>query len=394
MRKLTFCVLIAALAGGAVLAIVACSSSVLDSSSYPYQDGSTDGAFADGGPSALPGAPQLAVNGLVLVHAASFPAFRVCFENAQQDRPAPSTDVMPESNVVGVDVGTAVRLPAHPGVLGRAFVFPEISLRGLYPAFGGAGIGPTCSQLLLSNKGDATEVADISDDLSSGVHALILQGCRAAAADGAASTQRCGDDWTPSKGNLRLTDVPLLAFLRRRDMGGLPVQVLQLSPGLARKSAGRALGIGFGALDREGGAPPAPFIEGAVPFGKPVPNPPALLDYSSADLRAFATKGVFLTMGAPLNDAGLPTDAGANGPREVVLSQSLEDIQRRSASRSLPPDWFAVASSYVVLSVGDPDPRLVDGGPDDDARRALHLLAIPLAPPADARDGGADASAR
>ena len=78
-------------------------------------------------------------------------------------------------------------------------------------------------------------------------------------------------------------------------------------------------------------------------------------------------------MGGPL-DAGTPDASG-----QLVIAQSLQDIQQRSASRSLPSDWFAVASSYVLLSVGDTKPVLVDGGPDDDPRRALHLLAIPLA---------------
>ena len=393
MRKLTLYLLSSAFAGGALLAIEACSSSVdATSLAYPYGDASGDGSpSVDGGGFGTPSAPVLAVNGLVLVHAASFPAFRVCFEGAQGDRPAPSTDVMPESNVVGVEVGTALRLPPHSGILGRAFVFPELALRALYPAFGGAGIGPTCGQLLLSNKADAIEVANIVADVSSGVHALVLQGCRKGAEDATASTQRCGDTWTAATGNLRLEVVPLTAFMRRPDTNGLPVQLLQLSPGLARMSAGRALGMAFGALDREGGAPPAPFLEGRLPFAEPVPNPPALLDYAGADLQSYATHGVFVTLGAPLDDAGKPTDGGG-AERKVVITESLEEIQRRSASRSLPPEWFAEASSYVILSVGDPDPRLADGGPDDDARRALHLLAIPLAAVQAPDAGGRDAS--
>ncbi len=104
-----------------------------------------------------------------------------------------------------------------------------------------------------------------------------------------------------------------------------------------------------------------------------MPNPPAVIDYNPSNLAEYATSGVFVTVGGLL-DGGSP-DAG----RQTVLAQSLQEIQQRSASRSLPSDWFAVASSYVVLSVGDPKPVLADGGPDDDPRRALHLLAIPLA---------------
>lgn len=383
--KLSFALLVTALAGGAVLAIISCSS-VADSASAAFGDGSVDSS-SDGGltPFGDAGVVELSANGIVLVHAASFPAFRICFFGALEERPLPSTEVMPESNVVGVDVGTAVRLPPHQGTLGRAFIFPELAIRAFYPAFGGSGVGPTCQQLLNSNKPDVTEVGTVTEDVSSGVHALVLEGCRPAALDKQASVARCGESWTAATGNLGLHVIALRAYVRRPGAPGLPVQLIQLSPALSRMSAGRALGVAFGPLDREGGAPPAPFIEGDVPFRTPVPDPPALLDYAAADLEAYATSGVFVTVGGALDDAGIVIpDSGA---RQVVISQSLEDIQRRSASRALPTDWYAVASSYVVVSVGDPSPVLVDGGPDDDERRALHLLAIPLAAP-DAGDAG------
>ena len=120
---------------------------------------------------------------------------------------------------------------------------------------------------------------------------------------------------------------------------------------------------------------------------------PAILDYAAADIESYATSGVFVTLGGAVDDAGapLPGDAGDAGDasvaRQVVVSQSLAEIQKRSAPRSLPADWFSAASSYVVLSVGDTDPRLQDGGADGDPRRALHLLAIPLATPEDVDAG-------
>lgn len=379
----------------AVFAVVSCSAT--SDSAGAFGDGSADGQSRDGDSFPDAGAPLLSVNGVVLVHAASFPAFRICFEGTKEELPLPSTDVMPESNVVGVEVGTAVRLPplstAGARPLGRAFVFPELALRGLYPTFGGFGAGPTCATVLQSHAADATEVGEISSDLSSGLHALILQGCRPLAGDPQATTARCGDDWQASTGNLRLKALKLTAYMRRPEAPGFPVQIVQLSPGLERRRAGRSLGLAFGVLDREGGAPPAPFIQGNVPFGTPVPDPPAQLDYAASDLESYATSGVFVTLGKALDDAGAEIDGGLEaGTGEVVLSQSLEDIQRRSASRSLPPDWFAAASSYVVLSIGDTDPRFADGGPDKDERRALHLLAIPLAAPVAAPPAAPDAS--
>jgi hypothetical protein len=371
---------------GAVLALAACSSTttVADNTpnfedSGPHEGGTTadGGSFSDAGvatPSRL-----IEANALVLVHAAAFPAFRVCFEGATGDQPQPSVDLMPDSNVVGVDVGTAVRLAARPEKLGHAFVFPESVLRPLYPQSGGGG--PSCEQLLNGAiKQFAIDVGAVTADVSSGVHALVLTGCRAASVDPVASKDRCGADWAPATGNLALATLTLMAYARAGDTR-LPVQLVQLSPALDRLASGRALGLAFGVLDGgAAGAAPSPLVEGAVPFGEAVPNPPAILDYAASDVASYATSGVFVTLGGALDDAGMPIGGDA-GAREILIAQSLADIQKRSSSRSLPSDWFSAASSYVVLSVGDTDPRLGDGGRDDDPRRALHLLAVPLATP-------------
>lgn len=373
------------------IALVACGSSLDDASSPTTQDAGTpgdasirdSGVFADGGAAGA----TIEANAIVLVHAASFPAFRVCFEGRRGDRPEPSTEVMPDSNVVGVEVGTAVRLDPKIGVLGRAYVFAEADIRALYPTFGGDG--PTCNTLLTTAIGTSSiEVGEIEEDVSSGVHALVLTGCRGEVNDTLASTQRCGDDWEAKKatpnGNLQLRVIALQAF-QRLGTTRLSFQIVQLSPGLGRLAAGRAVGVSFGALDTEGGAPPSPFVEGSLPFGKPVPNPPAVVDYSANDVASYATSGVFVTLGGAVDDAGVAVDAGTPGAdagaRELVFAQSLADIQKRSSPRSLPAEWFGVASSYVVITVGEPAPRLADGGTDDDPRRALHLLAIPLAEP-------------
>ena len=372
----------------AAAALVACSFSGATSDSVAI--GPDAGVANDAGTSrpdaSSPDAGAgIAANAIVLVHAASFPAFRICFDGARGDLPLPSAELMPEANVVGVDVGTALRFPARGGVLGRAFVFVESYLRPFYTV---DGVGPTCAHLLTGNetKAAAIEVGEVTTSLAHGVHALVLGGCRASAADPMASTERCGDDWEPAKGNLALRTIDLPAH-GRLDPSGLPVQLLQLSPSLHRSAAGRALGLALGPLDGGATTMTAPAIEGAVPFATPVPNPPVQLAYDATDLASFARTGVFVTLGGAVDDAGAPVapDAGA---RELVIVQSLADIQKRSAPRSVPPDWFASGTSYIVLSVGERDPRAADGGPDDDPRRALHLLAIPLATP----DAGTDAA--
>ena len=367
----------------AAVGLAACSSlGAADSTPQPLDAGTFgDGRATDA--SSFPGdagSRLIEANAIVLVHAAAFPAFRICFLGALGDQPQPTTEVLPESNVVGVDVGTAVRLPPRSERLGRAVVIPETKLRAQYPVFGGPGL--TCAEVLdlTGTKEFAVDVGEVTADLSRGVHALILGGCRRKSDDPVASTDRCGADWTAATGNLKLTTLPLMAYGRSGDTR-LSVQLVQLSPALDRAAQGRALGLAFGPI--EAGAP-APFVEGAVPFGEAVPNPPATLDYAAADIASYGASGVFVTLGGAVDDAGMPifSDGGADAStRQVVVAQSLADIQKRSSPRSLPADWFSAAASYVLLSVGDTDPRVSDGGVDDDPRRALHLLAIPLATP-------------
>lgn len=387
MRRLGLGALVIGSAGG-LLGVAACAASDAESVNPSNADGAAPEAGTKQDSGASDAGAQIEANAIVLVHAASFPAFRICFENASGDLPQPSTEVMPESNVVGVDVGTAVRFPPRSEMLGRAFVYLESYLRPLYTL---EREGPTCGALLSggTTKAAAIAVGEITTSLARGVHALVLGGCRDAISDPMASTARCGGDWDAATGNLRLRTIALPAYARADDTR-LPVQLLQLSPSLDRSAAGRTLGVAFGSLDGGAASPPAPFVEGAVPFAVPVPNPPAQLTYTSNDLGSFATTGVFVTLGGPLGDGGAPVDAGGDsGARALVVAQSLAEIQRRSAPRSIPPDWFATAASYVLLSVGELDPRAADGGIDDDPRRALHLLAVPLATP-DA--GAADAS--
>ena len=71
-----------------------------------------------------------------------------------------------------------------------------------------------------------------------------------------------------------------------------------------------------------------------------------------------------------------------------ALDESLADIQKSSSPRDIPPSYYATASNYALLVLGDPNAKLADGGPDTDDRRALHVLAVPVVEPKS--DGGAD----
>jgi hypothetical protein len=328
------------------------------------------------------GAGTVPANGVYLVHAAEIPAFRICFDGRRGAQPAPTADLMPGSNVVGVEVGTAVRLEPLAGPLGRAWVFPEAVIRRSYPT--GGGDGPSCEMLLTSAAfaGAAIEVGEVTEDLSFGVHLLVVRGCLGAEADPEASVTRCGADWSAPDGNMAIAHVPLQAYGRPAS-DALPVQIVQLSSALALRAEGRPVGVGVGEV--EAGVP-APLFEGLAPFGTPVPEAPLEVPLDLSETTRFATHGLFLTLaGQP--DAGDAGDPDA-GDRELVLVQSLADVQRFSAPTALPPAWYAAGSSYVVLVVGDPDAAAVDGGAA--SRRALHMLAVPLAAPQDAADAAAE----
>jgi hypothetical protein len=379
VRKVRLVALTAVLAWAA--AMVACGSQELAAASFGGPDsgrgdaGSADGsAFGDAGAS-----PPPFESGVFFVHAAAFPAFRVCFSGSPDELPMPSRDVMPEANVAGVDVGSIVRLDPIGGPLGHALLFEESALRVFYPTATGAG--PTCAELLgASNPPPSIDLGELDVDVRSGVHVLALTGCRSASDDPVASKARCGASWDAAKGNLAFVHTEIPVQGGRGDDQHLPVQVLQLSSALEGLAGDRAIGVAFGELTPDGGPAAEPFVDD-VPFGSPAPSAPAVLPFDGLDTAAYASRGFLLTLGAPGSAGGGGGDAAAPdaGARELVLAQSLADVQRLSDPSFIPSAWYAAGSSYVLLLVGDPAPALADGGPDTDSRRALHFLSVPLA---------------
>jgi hypothetical protein len=366
-----------ATAGAIAFVVSACSASTTsaESTTPTFEGGATDSSspFGDSG------AISISVNGVFLVHAASFPGFRLCFEANDQALPTPNADLMPNSNVVGVDIGTAVRIEPLSKSKGRVFAFPEPSIRTLYNS---AGVGPTCKALLGSSSQvakDAIEVADLDEDLSRDVHLLVLTGCRPQAKDPSATTARCGSTWTAATGNLTLKHIGLGAY-KRSSTRKLPIQVVQLSTPLATATGNQSLGLAFGDL---AGAVPSPLISGDFELAKAFPSTPAEYDYDPDDSAAYGSTGFFLVSPNAL-DGG--ADAGGS-KYKVLLTQSLADIQSLSAPRSLPDDWYSAGSSYVLLVLGETGG---DAGPDAafDQRRELHFLAVPLAGSDAGTDGG------
>ncbi len=350
---------------------VACGDDGLLESLPAVSDGGRDpdARFGDGGLG-----PPIPANGLVIVHAASLPAFRLCFDANKSLRPVPSDQLMPSSNIVGVEVGTAVRVDPITPVIGAVWAFPEPKIRNLYPP---GKPGPTCADLLESLGDEAIPLGAIDRDLSTGAHLLVVAGCQPTSADPVASNERCGETWTADAGNVSLRVIDIDAFARM-DTTSLPIQIVQLSPALESRAAGRRISVALGDLD----AAADPFITDDLPFADVVPETPMLVQYRPEDTASFASVGfhVSLASAADAGDAGL--DAATT---ELLLRQSLADVARLSSSRDVPPEWFAAASSYVLLLVGEPD--LADASPDD--RRNMHLLAVPVAPPTNSTDAPA-----
>lgn len=368
-----------ACAGGA--ALLACSD--MDAAATGTAigpDGGTTGPTRDAGG---PAVPELVSDGVLLVHAAALPPLRLCFERRGDDLPVPLDVLMPESNVVGLDVGSVVRLPNLEGPFGQVYAFPEESLRGSTKK---------CKELVTDSQlGTVSHrLGALDADLSKGLHLVAVTGCAPLTDDPEASKARCGASWDAAAGNLALV-VAELEPQRRTSPSSIAVQVVQLS-GALDEALGDTGYLGLGV--QSGDATPSIVLAARMPFGEPHPSAPTdvQLPLSSAQgdggAAAFASTSLVLQIGR--GDAGgppsLPFDGGSIG--ETVLTQSLAETQRLTLPSALPPDFFATVSSFVLLSVGELPPKgeLPDAGRDP--RTLLHLLAVPLAVPEAPRDAG------
>ena len=371
----------------------ACGSADLSSFGADATPPTTGGGAADAGFGATPTAAAgdktsgPADNAVILVHAAKSQAFRLCFQNELDRRPQPDSELMPEANVVGVEVGGAVRLPPLRGAPGNVILFDEPAIRGSYPSFGGAGAGPSCEDLINGDLGsDAQLLGTIETNLSTGVHLVVVTGCPSDSLIRKFTAAECGAGWVAGlpkdggKGNLAVKDIALTGTVRPADNGILPAQIVNLSQPLESARAGRDLKVTFGPLGQPSTSH-VPVVTNPLLFGGAQPPVPAQLTYASQDTAVYGSFGFRVTFASPG-----ATDAAAN---TTLLDESLADVQKSSSPRDIPPSYYATASNYALLLLGDPNARLPnDAGPDTDDRRALHLLAIPVIEPKS--DGGAD----
>ena len=379
IRTVGLCASLIALGGLAI----ACGA--MDASGLETEGLGPDGS-GDSGPPPVPTPGSTSTDGVldnavILVHAAKAQSFRLCFANELDRRPQPDSDVMPEANVVGVEVGSTVRLGPLAGAPGEVFMFDEPSIRAFYPQFGGAGTGPTCGALLSAsnplNK-SAVKLGAIDKNLHTGVHLLVVRGCPGDGALRQFSVAECGAGWTKDNGNLGITEIELNGAERPQD-GTLSAQIVNLSQPLDSQRAARDVVVSFGDLTASG-AKLEDLVTNPKLFGRAAPQQPAQLKYPSQDPAVFGSAG-FRVSYRPA-----PGDPGG----EVkVLEQTLEKIQELSAPRDVPRVYYGAASNYALLLLGDPNALLGDGGPDSDYRRNLHFLAVPVVEPKP--DGGTGA---
>lgn len=328
------------------------------------------GGFTNGDGTA--GSPELAPtdNGVIMVHAAGMPAFRLCFQNELDRRPQPDAQVMPDANVVGVEVGSAVRIAPLKGPPGKIWVFEEPLIREI------SGKGQTCRQLLGNQVGNyAHELSPVTTDLSKGVHLLVVAGCVAKTPLRSYTKAECGEDYDETKGNLHIVERELKGANRVGD--ALPTQVLHLSQPLESARSAGTLTVSFGDVKTTSSTHTSIASAPAL-FGAP-------LDLASSPTFDANSESIYADVGFRVS-----IKEGASPPT-VVAQQSLADVQRLSAPAEIPTTYYAAASNYVLLLLGDPNAKGEDGGVSDDPIQNVHLLAVPVIEPK--ADAGADAEA-
>ncbi len=401
-----------ALAVGGAASLQACAAD--------FSTGADSGFNPDGGDDA--GNFGGGVTSVIAVHASyNFPAFRVCVEGFEKLQPLPNNRFMPQSNLLGVDVGNAAHLGDLPvnsstaldagksdagksdagdastdgggdggaldsgatdggdggdggrdggdastsdsgaGGSRRVWIIDEGAIRG------NSG---TCSQIvptLTSN--DVAVLAVTAQEAAKltagGVNFLVLTGCRPGQGTDTVALRACGTDYRNDTGNLRVSIVP--ADYRAPVSGGFSAQVLALSPALQNAR------IAFTQLVGEGST--APIDLGAYP----------------------GYRSLGETVRIPFQ--GLVPDFGLYGFRlsdtstavtKTLREQTLADISTFSDPRIVPTDYYELPSNFALLVIGNPD----DVQKNVESGKKVHFVAVPVRAPNLDPDASPDGSAR
>ncbi|MBX3263336.1 MAG: hypothetical protein KF782_26930 [Labilithrix sp.] len=364
-------------------ALIACGDNAL-SDFAPSDDGDGGSSGADGGL----GPPEDGVGsarGVVIVHAASFPAFRLCFSAYPELPPQPDLAVMPEANVVGVEIGSLVRIPPLERPPGEVYVIAQRKVTA-----GPAEATKTCGELLDPTQGELFDINDynVAGELTeplgvANVGVLAITGCGGLGfiAPLGVSQEECGPSYDASYGGLEAKTLTLVPS-RAATATSLPVQVVHLSTALeAQRGPGEVVDVTFGAFDDSGADGLAQSVARELALFEASPTADLSLDHDSESM--YGTHGFRIALRA--------ADGGADAT--FAHDQSLAEVQQLSALQAVPTTYYSAASSYALLLLGDPRvaPTYADGGTNEryDRRRAIHLLAVPVKEPTDAGDAPA-----
>jgi hypothetical protein len=282
-------------------------------------------------------------------------------------RPYPWATPMVASNYPGVPMGGAIALADATSMAGGDLTIYALDARPVADAERTLDCihsnDCSCNSLVQSRAVDTSAVHQMptipSGTIIPGATVVLwAHGCLAS--DPAASVSRCGSDWSPATGNLRMDFVSVPgASLPAPDGGVLAVQAAQLSPALALLAGDAGAVVSFGAQ----GAADASVVTTLSAPNQILPSAPLQV----------ATRIPLASFG----QLGFAVDVGGDGGAHLWMSlaQSLDLVDPTQD----PTQYFAQPTSYLVTVVGDPAgaPPNATGDASYDGT-GLHLLVLPL----------------
>jgi hypothetical protein len=280
------------------------------------------------------------------------------------DSPYPSTTPMPASNYPGVPVGGAVALADASSMLGGDLTVWALDAAGVAAVVQRGDCAQThdctCYNLLQNAAVTKHQMPSIPSGTIALDATVVLWARGCLASDQNASVQRCGADWSPSTGNLRMDFATMPgASLPAPDSGALTVQAAQLSPALALLAGDAGAVVSFGAQ----GATDASVVT-------TLNAPDQILPSAPLQVTTRIPLASFGQLGFAVDVAG---DGGAH--LWMSLAQSLDLVDPTQD----PTQYFAQPTSYLVTVIGDP--AGASPGTTGDASydgTGLHLLVVPL----------------
>lgn len=382
----------ALLAGATCAAIAACAD--LGAASA-LKAGRGAGEDEDASDTPLPGVPldggarADTANGVLLVHAAAFPAFRLCFENYPDVLPQPDAKVMPQANMVGVEMGGVVRIGAMPRPPGRIYVLSQERVKATLNDPSAVSCGEQLKKLDLNLEYQVAGRIDRPIGVGA-AEVLVLSGCGGGGFLGKVGVPSSDcPGWnteTAVDGTLKPQVFPL-GSSTISSASKLSVQLLSLSSELDKhRPEGRILDVSFGALDAGPEQPLAQRVASGVQSFDA--SAPVVLDVAQTAETTFGTHG-FRIAYRPADGGATSADAG-----DLSIDESLAVVQSTSRPDGDPTTYFLSPTSYALLLLGDPRVQrtFADGGVNAgfDARRGVHLLAVPVHDDSDAGPLGGD----